>query len=57
MKRVLAVALLAGGLAATVVPAAQAAPYCGTLAGVNCTPDGSRYCRVWVTATRTCIHT
>lgn len=55
MKRVLAAALLAGGLAASLAPAAQAAPWCGTQAGVRCTPDGSRFCQVWITATRTCV--
>jgi hypothetical protein len=56
VKRALTVALLAGGLAVTAVPAAHAAPLCGPVAGVNCT-DGSHYCRVWVAANRTCIHT
>lgn len=55
MKRVLVLAALVGGLAAA-VPSAQAAPLCGPIAGVNCT-DGSHYCRVWVAANRTCIHT
>lgn len=55
MKRVLAAALLAGGLVASVAPVAQAAPYCGPYAGVRCTPDGSRFCQVWVAATRTCV--
>jgi hypothetical protein len=56
VKRVLLAALLAGGLAATAAPAAQAAPWCGPIAGVNCT-DGSHYCRVWIAANRTCVHT
>ncbi len=54
MKRALLIALLAGGLAATAVPAAQAAPLCGTLVGVNCW-DGSHLCRIYV-APDTCIH-
>lgn len=54
MKRLLTVALLAGGLAATAVPA-QAAPWCGSVAGVRCTPDNVRFCQVYVAATRTCV--
>jgi hypothetical protein len=56
VKRVLAAALLACGLAAATAPAAQAAPLCGPVANVNCA-YGSLYCRVWIAATRTCIHT
>jgi len=55
VERVLAVAALVGGLAAA-VPTAQAAPLCGPIAGVNCW-NGSHYCRVWVAANGTCIHT
>lgn len=55
MKRILAAALLAGGLVASVAPAASAAPWCGTHAGVRCTPDGHRFCQVWITATETCV--
>jgi hypothetical protein len=54
VKRVL-LALLVGGLAVSAVPAAQAAPLCGPIAGVNCW-NGSHYCRIWV-APKTCIHT
>ncbi|HEV2890609.1 MAG TPA: hypothetical protein VGX28_09555 [Frankiaceae bacterium] len=53
MKRLLTVALLAGGLAAAVP--ASAAPWCGSAAGVRCTPDNVRFCQVWITATRTCV--
>lgn len=58
MTRTLAAVLLAGGLAATALTAvpAQAAPWCGTLVGVNCW-NGSHYCRIWVAPTRTCTHT
>ena len=53
MKRLLVAALLAGGLAATTVPA-TAAPWCGTLTGVNCW-TGSEICVVWVGPTHTCV--
>jgi hypothetical protein len=54
VKRVLAAALLACGLAATAVPAAQAVPVCGTLVGVDCT-NGSAVCRVWIGPLHRCI--
>ena len=54
MKRLLALSLVAGGLAA-LAPAAQAAPYCGPYAGVRCTPDGYRFCQVYVRETKTCV--
>lgn len=53
MKRLLALAVVAGGLAMTAP--AQAAPWCGPYAGVRCTPDNRRFCQVWVAATRTCV--
>jgi hypothetical protein len=56
VKRVLAVALLAGGLAVSVAPTAQAAPLCGPLVNVDCA-YGNLYCRVWIAGTKTCIHT
>lgn len=55
MKRALVVAALAAGVAVPAVPA-QAAPWCGRIANVNCW-NGSHYCRVWVAETRTCVHT
>ena len=54
MKRMLALAVVAGGLAAAALPAA-AAPYCGPDYGVRCTPDGRRFCQVWISDTRTCV--
>ena len=54
MKRLLALALVAGGLAVTALPA-QAAPWCNSIAGVRCTPDNRRFCQVWVGATGTCV--
>lgn len=53
MKRLLALAIVAGGLAVTVP--ANAAPYCGPYGGVRCTPDGARFCQVWIRETRTCV--
>ena len=54
MKRLLAVALVSGGLAVTAVPA-PAAPLCGPVVDVNCW-NGARYCRIYV-APRTCVFT
>lgn len=54
MKRLLVLACLAG--AAVSAAPAHAAPWCGPTVSVNCT-DGSHYCRVWVAANRTCVHT
>ena len=54
MKRVLATALLACGLTATAVPAAQAVPVCGTVVGVDCW-NGSAVCRVWIGPLDRCI--
>jgi hypothetical protein len=54
VKRLVATALLAGGLLATALPAAQAAPLCGPLVNVNCA-WGSHFCRVWIGPTQTCI--
>lgn len=54
MKRTLAAALLACGLATAAVPAAQAAPPCGYGIQLNCsTPTGG--CRVWVGQLRSCL--
>lgn len=55
MSRLVALAVLAGSLAATAAPAA-AAPFCGdTWFDVKCTPDGRRYCLVWESSTDTCV--
>lgn len=54
MKRLLALALVAGGLAAATVPA-QAAPWCGPYGGIRCTPDGRRFCQVYVADPDTCL--
>jgi len=53
VKRLLALALLSG-IALVAVPAAQAVPNCGALAGVNCF-NGARVCRVWFAPTNTCL--
>jgi hypothetical protein len=54
VKRLLTVALLAGGLAATAIPA-HAAPYCGPIADVKCTPNGYDYCIVYLRTPYTCL--
>lgn len=53
MKRLVALALVAGGLAAAVP--AQAAPWCGPYGGVRCTPDGRRFCQVYIADPDTCL--
>lgn len=54
MKRTLAVALLACGLATAAVPAAQAARPCGYGIDVNCS-SGAGICRVWVGQLHRCL--
>ena len=54
MKRLLALSLVAAGLAAGAVPA-QAAPWCGPSVSVRCTPNGHDFCQVYVAQTRTCV--
>lgn len=54
MKKTLAVAVLACGLATVAVPAVQAAPPCGPGIDVNCS-TGTGACRVWVGQLRSCL--
>jgi len=54
VKRLLPAVLLACGLAATAVPAAQAVPVCGPVVGVNCW-NGSAVCRIWIGPLDRCI--
>jgi hypothetical protein len=55
VQRLVLAALVAASAALPLAPA-SAAPWCTGAVGVNCW-NGSRICRIYVQATRTCTYT